>query len=339
MLHKQIYRVLILLFLFIFITGCNSSPSEKNRDDALTIYTSIYPIQYATEQIAGDLAQVKSIYPPGVDAHTYEPTSKDITNMADAQMFIYLGANMESFTNVAAEALKEQNITFVELAENKSLFSAIDNTSHQQNDDHKDHHGHDHEGENEHGEVEDGGHEHEEHEHGGVDPHIWLDPLRMIEMAEIIKNELVQLNPENEEIFEENFSNMKETMQTLDSDFTSTLETKTNKDIIVAHAAYGYWEARYGIHQIAVSGLSSGDEPSQKDLTAIAETAKEKKINYVLFEQTGTDRVTEIIQEHIGAQALYLHNLEVLTKEDKENKEDYISLMRKNLDVLDQATQ
>ncbi|MGM8211996.1 metal ABC transporter solute-binding protein, Zn/Mn family [Virgibacillus sp. W0430] len=315
MIRKQRWSLFFLISLIFTIAGCtNTVQTNDENDSTLTIYTSIYPIQYAVEQIAGEVATVKSVYPPGVDAHTFEPTSKEITDMANANMFIFLGAGMESFTSTAAEALDKQNIVFVELANHEALFSEQEHSHHDENDG-------------------------DDHEHDGQDPHIWLDPLRMIKLSEIVKQELIQLSPEHEQIFTENFVELEQKLHTLDGDFKLTLEQKINKDIIVAHAAYGYWEERYGINQIAVHGLTSGDEPSQKDLTKIAKKAKENNLNYVIFEQTGSDKVTKIIQEYIQAEPLYIHNLEVRTEQDIQNHYDYLSIMRENLDVLDQATQ
>jgi len=302
---KLLFGFLLLLFL---LTACNSS-NENTENEQLIIYTSIYPIQYVAEEITGDNATVKSIYPPGVDAHTYEPTSKEITELAKGNAFIYLGAGMESFAETAADALKSQDILFIEIGEHDHLFTE---------DEHKhDDHGHD---------------------HGDHDPHIWLEPLRMIEIGEIVKDELVTLNPEKEGEYVENFKALKEDLTTLDEEFTEILETKENKQLLVSHAAYGYWEERYGIEQIPISGLSSSDEPSQKDLAEIARLAEKEELNYVIFEQTGSNRLASIIQEYIHADKLTIHNLEVLTEDNIAENENYLSLMKKNLEVLDQAT-
>jgi len=126
-------------------------------------------------------------------------------------------------------------------------------------------------------------------------------------------------------------------LRTLDDQFKQTLENKEMKKIIVSHAAYGYWEDRYGIEQISISGLSSSDEPSQKELAQIVKFAEKEEIQYIIFEQTGSNRLAEIIRENIDAEKLFIHNLEVLTDEDIENGEDYISIMERNLQTLDEA--
>lgn len=173
--------------------------------------------------------------------------------------------------------------------------------------------------------------------HDDFDPHIWIDPMKMIEVGEILKDDLIALNPEEENLYDENFENLSEKLKELDKEFTETLKNKKNAQIIVPHAAFGYWE-RYGVEQLPISGYSMSDEPSQKQLKELSETAKETNIEYVLFEQNSPGKISKIVQEEIGAKSGIIHNMEVLTKEDIENNEDYFSLMRKNLKTLNKIT-
>lgn len=160
----------------------------------------------------------------------------------------------------------------------------------------------------------------------------------MIEMASIIKEELIALNPEKEAYYNENFSKLKTDLLALDEAFQGKLDEKKNKQILVSHAAFGYWEERYGIEQISINGLTSESEPSQKELTEIIDQANSYNLDYIIFEQNSSNRVSEVIQNEIGAENLMIHNLSVLTEDDIANDEDYLSLMQYNLDVLDQAT-
>lgn len=307
---KQTLAIILLFIVAIISFGCSSSDKETKTDDKLTIYTSIYPIQYAVERIGADTVTVKSVYPPGVDAHTYEPTSKEMTDIAKSNAFIYLGAGMEGFAETAADALMSQDTKLVELGKDEKLFHT-DNT-------HK--------------------HAHDGHAHGDRDPHIWIDPIRMIDMSKQIKDNLIELDPENETLYNENFTQLEKDLLFLDEQYNATLGPKENKKILVSHAAFGYWEESYGVEQIAINGLSSNNEPSQKELTKIIDQAKKYDLDYIIFEQNSSNRVSEIIQEHLDVKPLTIHNLSVLTEEDIANGEDYLSLMEYNLDILDQAT-
>lgn len=301
------FSLMIFIILLFTISACSNNDTEINEEN-LTIKTTLYPLEYIVEEIGGNTIQVETIYPPGVDAHTYEPTSKEITGLAKADAFVYLGAGMEGFADKAASALEKQNVDLIEIGANESLFAHTKDTE-----------------------------DNQEH-HSDVDPHIWLDPLRMNEMADILLAELISLAPENEAKFKENLRVFKEKMIKLDENFATTLKTKVSKPVLVTHAAYGYWERSYDIEQLSISGLSTSDEPSQKRLAEIARLAKKLEINYVIYGQNDANQTAEIIQEYIGAEKLQLHNLEVLTEEDLANDANYLSLMEDNLSVLDEAT-
>lgn len=314
------FRIIIILTLSsLFIIGCSDSADHPDKKDGkeLDIYTSLYPIQFAVEQIGKDTVSVHSVYPPGSDAHTYEPSSKEIVSIAKSDAFFYLGAGMEAFSETIAESLSSQGVKLVEIGENESLFIKDEHN-------HADKHDHSREGE-------------EHHHHGDYDPHIWLDPDRLIEVADMVKDELSIMNPDAKETYEDNFTSLKGDLTSLDKSFESTLKNKKNKHILVSHAAYGYWEERYGIEQIAVNGLSSSNEPSQKELKNIINRTKEYDLDYILFEQNVTNRISEIVQDEIDAKSAVIHNLEVLTDEDIDDNEDYITLMERNLKVLDKA--
>ncbi|WP_269083294.1 metal ABC transporter solute-binding protein, Zn/Mn family [Ornithinibacillus contaminans] len=77
-----------LLVITLFISGCAIEKSTGNPNAVLTIYTSVYPIQYAVERVGGDTVNTASVFPPGVDAHTYEPTSKEMANIAKGEVML-----------------------------------------------------------------------------------------------------------------------------------------------------------------------------------------------------------------------------------------------------------
>ncbi|WP_249871208.1 metal ABC transporter solute-binding protein, Zn/Mn family [Oceanobacillus saliphilus] len=349
---KNLKTMILVLFFSIIIAGCSSANdvSSHQGEDQLEIYTSIYPIQYAVERIGGDTVSAKTVYPPGVDAHTYEPTTKDMTTIADSTAFIYMGAGMEGFAESAAAALASQDVTLIEIGVHDELYHTgtrtedghDEHSTHSEDEDGhtEDEHAHDNHSDHsdeEHDESEEAD-SHDGHNHGDQDPHIWIDPLRMIAMAEIIKNELVIVNPEEEALYNENFAALEAELHELDENYQDVLGTKKDKHILVSHAAFGYWEDRYGIEQIAINGLSSSNEPSQRELTEIIDQAREYDLDYIIFEQNSSNRVSEVIQGEIGVDSLTIHNLSVLTEEDINNDEDYISLMNYNLEILDIAT-
>src|SRR5699024_11702519 len=104
--------LITFIALLLTITACSSNQNNANNEE-LTIKTTLYPLEYIINEIDDNHVQVETIYPPGVDAHTYEPTSKEITNLAKADAFVYLGVGMEGLANKAANYLETQNLELI----------------------------------------------------------------------------------------------------------------------------------------------------------------------------------------------------------------------------------
>ena len=105
-MRKLTFIFALILTASVFLAGCGSSSSETKKDDnKITIYTTVYPLQYFAEQIGGDYVDVNSVYPAGVDEHTFEPTQKDIINIAEADLFYYIGYNLEGFVTNAMDGV------------------------------------------------------------------------------------------------------------------------------------------------------------------------------------------------------------------------------------------
>ncbi len=352
----------IIILLSIFLGACQSKGEETKNDtevekgQLLQVYTTIFPLMDFTKKIGGSYVEVKSLIPVGADAHSFEPTPKTMVEVSNADLFIYNGAGIEGFADAAVEVLKTGNVKILRASDGIDLINYDEEDGHEHNDV-KDAHEHD----NVHGQEEDNhadehsqeehghddGHDHDSekhededhHEHGEQDPHVWLDPIRSIQMAENIKNALVQLLPEGADEFEANFITLKGQLEALDETFKATLQDVNKDTIVVSHAGYGYWTDRYGIKQVGISGISPTNEPSIRQLQEVIELMQEKNLRHVLFEQNIPTAIAETVRSQVKAEALWLHNLESLTQADITKNEDYFSLMERNIETLRIALQ
>lgn len=306
---KRIGKFSLICFLLFILSSCGTSANNET-DGTLKIYTTVYPLQYFTQEIGQSYVTVESIYPPGSDEHTYEPTQKEMMNIANSDLFIYIGLGLEGFVDKAKEALHGEKVQFFPAGEQLLIKESDTEYEHHADEDDHDHH------------------------HGDVDPHVWLDPLYAIDMATAIKNKLVELLPEEEVILEENYRLLVEKLQKLHHKFEQLANSADKKEFIVSHQAYGYWEKRYGFKQLSISGLSSASEPSQKELGQIVATAKQLGIKYIFFEQNTSSKTTEVIQKELQLEKLQLHNLSVLTEKDIKEGKNYFSIMEDNLQSL-----
>jgi zinc transport system substrate-binding protein len=161
-----------------------------------------------------------------------------------------------------------------------------------------------------------------------VDPHVWLDPLRYAEQARRVGDALDR--PEQAKPFVGR-------LQKLDAEFKSGLARCARKEIVTSHAAFGYLADRYGIEQIALTGLTPEAEPTARDLEGIVAQVAASGATTVFFETLVSPRLAETVAREADAKTAVLNPLEGLSEEELDEGEDYFSVMRENLATLRKA--
>lgn len=330
----------------LFLAACSpqtelpANTAEEESTSEVTVFTTVYPLQYFTEQIGGDLVNVQSIYPPSSDEHTFEPTQQDMIKLADADYLFSIGLGLEGFIESAEKTLANQQVEIVHLADSISdekLEGLTEKAeSHSEEEHSEDEHAENGHSADEHAEEAES---HDGHAHGDLDPHVWISPTLSIELAQAIRDHLIESAPEHQQEFEASYKGLEQELLALDQSFKDMVAESNRDTFFVSHAAFGYWANEYGLEQVAVAGLSSQDEPSQKELANLVDQAREQDIQYILTEQNVSSKLTDIIRAEVGAETLPLHNLGVLTQEDVDAGETYFTLMEKNIETLKTALQ
>jgi len=294
--------ILLVLITGLIVSGCGGSPNgDGYRGGKPKVYTSIYPVYYLTSRIAGDTADVVEIVPPATDPHNWEPTPKQVAQLQSARIFIYNGAGLEAWAEKVASSLKETGVKVLELAAELDAEPLEGNKEHfQQN----------------------------------TDPHFWLDPVLAKQMALVIKNALVETDPENKAAYEENYLLLAKELEQLHRDYASTLSKCKKREFVVTHQAFGYLAKRYDLTQVPIMGISPECEPSPARLGELAQLLKEKNINYIFTEPLISPRVAKSLAEETGAEVLVLNPIGGLTEEQVKAGKDYLFLMRDNLEQL-----
>jgi len=172
---------------------------------------------------------------------------------------------------------------------------------------------------------------------GGLDPHVWLDPLLAIGQAERIAASIAALEPSLAGEVEANRASLVNDLQALHAAFKAALAVCRHESFVTAHSAYGYLADRYGITQVAMTGLSPEAEPSARDLASIADLMRALGLQHVLREPTLSAGAVEAVAREVGATVLPIHQLGSITAAELENHTDYFGLMRDNLNSLTTA--
>ncbi|CAH1210162.1 hypothetical protein PAECIP111893_03154 [Paenibacillus plantiphilus] len=182
-------------------------------------------------------------------------------------------------------------------------------------------------------------HEGEEGHHHDVDPHTWVSPQSMLIMAKNVRDSFIQVDAAHKADYEANYEKLATKLTALHERYKSELAAAPNKDIVVSHQAFGYLARDYGLHQVAIMGLSPEAEPKAQDLLEIANFVKEHEVKFIFFEELVADELAKTLAREADVDTLVLNPLEGLTPDQEKNGDDYFTLMEANLQNLLKALQ
>lgn len=302
---RRLYFLFAILMVAAFlITSCSQETDSQGprKGEKLKIYTTIYPLYDFAAKIAGEKGLVEKVVPAGVEVHDFEPSPKLVAGIYDADVFVYLGGSIDPWAEKMAGQLSKEGVTVVKAGE--SLF--VEEPDEEGSDDHS-------------------------------DSHVWLDPVLAKAMAGRIAEALAEKDEENASYYRENLKKLENRLDDLDQEYSKVLLQAPKKDFIVNHAAFGYLAKRYNLNQIAISGLSSQQEPSPRKLAELSDLCREKGIKYIMVEASSSSKLANVLAREVGAKVLILHPLENLSEEDMRAGKDYFALMMENLENLKKA--
>jgi zinc transport system substrate-binding protein len=165
-------------------------------------------------------------------------------------------------------------------------------------------------------------------EAGQSDPHVWLDPVLF---AEVVKRVGAVLGERARA------SSLPSRVLALDGEYRVGLAHCKRTDFVTSHAAFGYLAARYGLHQIAITGIDPESEPSPQRLRALIALVRREHVTTVFFERLVSPRLAETVARDAGVKAAVLDPIEGLTPSEQARGFTYLTLMRQNLRELRSA--
>lgn len=311
------------MFVLLFtLSACKTG----NGDDTPVVYVTVYPVQYLVEEIVGDTVTVKLV--PGASAHgeSVDWSAKEIIDMLDADLLFYVHGGADDYVPNNEEAVfSDGDVELVDLSQHIEYNLVC--YSHDHEDEHADENQAD-----------------EECDTTALseDPHFWLDPVRMLQAATFIKDKLLATYPDNQELYNNNFTVLSSALEKLDDDYQEMAANAT-KPIITTVMLFTYWHERYDIDILPITNDAHATEANAGDIIELVGHAVEDSIMYVLFEKNANspagEQVLVALQEEVSdASALYIHGLGKLSQTEIENGSTYLSIMYDNLETLNSAT-
>ena len=326
-------------------------------EDPLQVVTTFLPVTQFTNAVAGDRAEVVQLLPTNVGPHEYQATPGDAQAIANADVLIKNGLEMEFFLDDMVENAGNAELAIIDSSEGIATLASADDHGHghAEGDDH-DHakeEGHDHaEGEaHDHDHAEGEAHDHAEgeahaegeehahagedahgHVHGEFDPHIWLDPKRAIEQVENIRDGLIAADPEGEAEYTANAEVFIAELQTLDADISEKLAPFEGQTFVVFHDFAAYFADSYGLQSETLVGIPE-ENPSPEDVKRVMETVQTEGLKTILTEPQAGQESFDAIAGDLDIGISVFDPLET-GDSDAVQPDYYLTIMRQNADNL-----
>ena len=336
-------------------TSDESSSAANTSEKKFIVLATTPMLGEFVKQVAKDNIDVRVLMPYGVDPHHFEPSPQDVKKIDEADLVFYVGLKYEpTALNKLLHNASNSKQVLVEIGPqvNPIEFGHDDHDDHDEHDDEDEHDDdkdkhdhddedkhdddkdkHDHDDEDEHDEDEHDEDKHEGHDHGTYDPHFWFDPNRVALAVDAIKEELIKLDPENKNAYEEAANNYLEKLKALDQEIVTLIESipSDNRGIVTTHESLGYLEDRYGLEVIAtvIPSLNSEDGVTPKELVSVIEEIKEHEIKVIFIESESPTQSAEIVAKEANAKLVSGLWVETL----KENQ-SYIDFLKTNVSLI-----
>ena len=297
------FKVILILLLIFFLSGCNNSDKEK-----MTIISTSFPGYDFARAITKDSnIEVKMLVKPGVEIHNFEPTPKDIIDVRESDLFIYVGGDSDIWVNDMLKDVNMENVVkLIDLVEltNEELKEGME------------------------GDIED-----------EYDEHVWTSPINAITIINKLKDRIIDIDPTNKELYEKNTREYVEELYNIDSEIRNIVNNSNRKEIMFGDRfPIKYFTDEYGIdYYAAFKGCAHETEASAKTIAFLIKKVKEDNIPVVFKLELSTGNIANAISKETNAKVLEFNSAHNITMIDFKNGITYVDIMKNNIEVLKEA--
>jgi zinc transport system substrate-binding protein len=254
---------LVLIFLLLLPALPQAAP--------LQVFVSVPPQQTLVERVGGQWVDVRSMVRPGHSPHNYDPTPRQIADLAQTRLYVRTGV---PFEDAWMARIRAANPTMRVL----DARSGIDPADMR-------------------------GHDHGDHQ----DPHLWTSPPLLGQMASEVRDALSELDPAHQAEFARNFDAFAAELDALDRELQALFAPLQQRSFMVFHPAWGHFADRYGLKQVAIE--HEGKEPGARALATLIEQARRNGVGAIFVQPQFDRRHAAQVAQAIGARVVVIDPL------------------------------
>jgi ABC-type Zn uptake system ZnuABC Zn-binding protein ZnuA len=266
------------------------------RDDSPgRVAASIFPLYDITRRVAGDRVGVDLVLPPGQTEHSFDPKPGDVARLAHARMVFAVGLGLDEWLGEMAKNAGTGRARLFELGPLMDPILVPENV---------------------------------------VDPHFWLDPVRMQGAVDVVADALAKLDPEDEPRYRLRAAEVKRSLADLHRETARRAAAWPHRKLVTFHGSMYYFAARYGLEVVAVVEPLPGREPTGPDMTRVLEAIRKAGVVPLLFEPQLDPRAARTLAAEAGVPLYEIDPIGGTPATDS-----YEKLLRQITEVLDRALQ
>ena len=311
MSYKGNFSYLIIVVLACAITACSRQEDKQSvkPENKLNVVSTVAPITSMVENVGGDKIGLTGIIPEGLNSHTFEPVPSDVKLLAQADLLIVNGLDLEIPTMNLARANMKKGAALLLLGDKTiSEKEYIYDFSFPK-------------------------------EHGHPNPHLWLNPQHAMRYAILIRDELIRLDPNNKSAYEANSAAFLNKLEALDLAIEDSVKTipESNRRLLTYHDSWPYFARRYGFQIIGAVQPSDFSDPSPREVIRLIDQIRKEKVPAVFGSEVFPSPVLEQIARE--GKTRYIDKLrdDELPGRPGDPQHSYIGMMVENLTIMFEA--
>lgn len=298
---------IILLILVILLTGC-----KIKKDDKKMIVATNFPAYDFARAVLGDTDTIEltMLLKPGSEIHDFEPTPKDMKNIIDSSIFIYVGGESDEWINDVLNNINKKKTKLVKMMDLVELKKE---------------------------EIVEGMESDEDDDE--YDEHIWTSPANAIIIINYLKDEIIKLDPDNKDIYEANAKKYIDELTNIDNDFKDIVNNAKRHEIIFGDRfPLRYFVEQYNLdYYAAFPGCAEQTEASAKTISFLINKVKEDQIPVIFKIELSNGKIANTIADETNTKVLEFNTAHNVSIDDFNKGITYVDLMKKNIKVLKEA--
>ena len=303
---------------------------EKFEQKKYSVVSTSFPgYDFARAVTKNTNISTKMLVKPGAETHTFEPTPQDIIDIKNADMFIYVGGDSDTWVKKILKDVDTKKTHVVKLVDLVSTVEEEIVEGMEDEDDHDHDHHHDHES---HAHK----HDHEEEEEGlEIDEHVWTSPKNAMEIVKKIAKVASEIDAAEKNKIDDNAEKYVAEIAQVDKDLHQAIDGKISEIVVADRFPFRYFADEFGLkYAAAFSGCSEQTEASAKTISFLINKVKQDKVKKIYKIELSNGKIAETVSKDTGAEVLELHSAHNVTADDFSKGVTYVDLMKRNLVAL-----